>query len=176
MCSLGCQWKAGFCSSTMCSIWGSSFSWCKERDVAQAWWWEGNGSADMHKVLLKHNVSRTSPCTWVEPHLEVLFRGSPCPFSLTYTFAKSGGCNLPILLRSPFANLDKMSISLGVIACLCRDCMWVHAGHWLAKIMSMTTLTTHTPLIKGWNATPLIKGVGVKKNTIKQGVLGSPPP
>ena len=37
------------------------------------------------------------------------------------------------------------------------------------------TLTTHTPLIKEWRFTPLIKGVGLK-NTIKQGVFGQPAP
>ena len=39
------------------------------------------------------------------------------------------------------------------------------------------TLTTHTPLIKEvWVVTPLIKGGGGSKNTIKQVVFDGPPP
>ena len=67
-----------------------------------------------------------------------------------------------------------MTKSLGNYKCidLCRDgkCRFLLLTH------RVDSLTAHTPLIKGVEVHPLIKGVKSQKKAMKQAVLDSPYP
>ena len=61
-------------------------------------------------------------------------------------------------------------------------CLWIAIGHFQGKKWGCSsdslryhTLTTHTPLIQGWNFTPLIKGVGLKEHsTVGTEIMADP--